>query len=382
MRFRNQIVVAAAVIAVSLPAAARFVPGSHPWLDAVGLLGPLRAAGLAAEPSQSAGGQGGGGMAGGPATVIAAEPVRQRLSDVVTAVGSARGAQSVALTSGVSGRLVALKVTAGAQVSAGEVIAELDDEAARLAVERAQLVLADAQATMQRLERLAASGTTTDLQRQDAELALRTAELALRAAERDLQDHRITAPISGFVGLIEVQPGDQVSPSVTITRIEDRSSLIVDFRVPERLAAMIATGDPVQASPLSAPETVLEGRISAIDNRVDETSRTLRVQASIANTDDALRAGMAFRIALAFTGAEHPAVDPLAIQWGGEGAFVWIVRGGKAQRLPIRILQRNADTVLVEAALQPGDLVVTEGVQVLRPGAEVAVAGAPAAPKS
>lgn len=58
---------------------------------------------------------------------------------------------------------------------------------------------------------------------------------------------------------------------------------------------------------------------------------------------------------------------------GAEGAFVWVVRGGHAARLPIRILQRNADTVLIEAALEPGDLVVTEGVQALRPDAEVQV---------
>lgn len=86
---------------------------------------------------------------------------------------------------------------------------------------------------------------------------------------------------------------------------------------------------------------------------------------------------MAFRIALEFTGAEFPAVDPLAIQWGAEGAFVWAVREGRALRLPIRILQRNADAVLVEADFAPGDLVVTEGVQSLRPGAEVQLAPGP-----
>jgi RND family efflux transporter MFP subunit len=118
---------------------------------------------------------------------------------------------------------------------------------------------------------------------------------------------------------------------------------------------------------------MLEGRIVAVDNRVDEASRTLRVQAVIANAEDRLRAGMAFAIMLTFTGAEYPAVDPLAIQWGAEGAFVWVVREAKALRVPIRILQRNARSVLIEAEFAPGDMVVTEGVQALRPGADVAV---------
>ncbi|MCB6178592.1 efflux RND transporter periplasmic adaptor subunit [Rhodobacter sp. Har01] len=373
MRLIPQILVIALVGAAAIPLSARFVPGTRPWLDRIGLLQPLASLGVV--PAKAAAGPDGQAKGGGPGAMVVAGEVRhQVLRDVVAAIGSARGVQSVDLSFGVTGRLTALTVAPGQRVAAGDVIAELDAEAALLMVERARLVLEDAQKTLDRLDQLAQSGATTSLQRQDAELALRTADLALQSAERDLTDHRLTAPIAGYVGLIEPQTGDLVTPTTTITRIEDRSSLIVDFRVPERVAARVAPGDMVAAAPISTPGQAIEGRIVAVDNRVDETSRTLRVQATIGNADDSLRAGMAFRIELAFTGAEYPAVDPLAIQWGAEGAFVWIVRQGKAVRLPIRILQRNADAVLVEAALEAGDLVVTEGVQALRPGAEVSVA--------
>jgi RND family efflux transporter MFP subunit len=376
MSFWKQLAMVIALLALALPVGARFFPGSHPWLASLGLLEPMRAAGLVPAPAEgdAEGGPRRGG--GGAVRVIAAEPQRAVLRDVVTAIGSARGAQSVALTPAIAGRIVAIRVAAGDLVPQGAVIAELDSETARLAMERAELVLADAQATVARLDRLAASGAASDLQRQDAALALRTAELGLRSAEHDLSQHQITAPVGGVVGLMSAQVGDQVGPTTEVTRIEDRSSLIVDFRVPERVAALIRPGDAVDARPLSDPGRSLTGRISAIDNRVDEASRSLRVQAAIANTDDSLRSGMAFRIALEFTGATHPSVDPLAIQWGSEGAFVWIVRDGKATRLPIRILQRNAADVLVEADLRPGDMVVTEGVQALRPGAEVEVVSA------
>lgn len=380
MRILPQLGLILVLGAVAVPLAARFVPGTHPWLARAGLLTPLQAAGVIAGPAEggaaseaAAGAGGGSGGGGGAVPVVAAAPAQLLLRDVVTAIGSARGAQAVVLSPEVTGRIIALRAVPGQEVAAGAVIAELDAEQAELAVERAKLVYEDAQATLTRLERLAGSGATTDLQRQEAELARRTAELVLRTAERDLADHRLVAPIAGFVGLIEVQVGDLVSPATVVTRIEDRSSLIVDFRVPERVAVLVKPGDPVSASPVSAPGVMLDGVITAVDNRVDETSRTLRVQAQIANDDDSLRAGMAFSIVLEFTGAEYPAVDPLAIQWGAEGAFVWIVREGKAARLPIRILQRNAEDVLVEAALQPGDLVVTEGVQALRPGAAVTV---------
>jgi hypothetical protein len=108
------------------------------------------------------------------------------------------------------------------------------------------------------------------------------------------------------------------------------------------------------------------------------------VQAEIENKDDAYRPGMAFRISVAIAGESHPSVDPLAIQWGSDGPYVWLVRDGKASREAIRILQRNATSVIVDLAARPGDLVVSEGVQALRPGAAVDVSAASAntAPKS
>ena len=374
MKVIPQLAIIALIGAVAVPLSAWFVPGTRPWLDQIGLLQPLAAAGLVpSEQAEDAKGPGGANPGAGGVPVVASAFEIEPLKDVVSAIGSARGVQAVELSFEVTGRLEAMVVAPGSRVAAGAVIAQLDAETAQLAVERARLVLADAKRTADRLAQLSASGATTELQQQEAELTLRTAELALQSAERDLANHRLLAPIAGYVGLVEAQVGDLVSSSTPITRIEDRSSLLVEFRVPERLAAMVAVGDAVQATAISTPGEVIEGRIVAVDNRIDEASRTLRVQATISNADDRLRAGMAFQITLTFTGKEFPAVDPLAIQWGADGAFVWVVRDAKAARQPIRILQRNAETVLVDAAFEPSDLVVTEGVQALRPGADVTV---------
>jgi RND family efflux transporter MFP subunit len=332
----------------------------------------MRAAGLvAAEGGEAADGRQDRGR---DDVRVVADAVRSvPLSDVVTVIGSARGVQAVDLSFPITGRITSLTVAPGDRVEAGAVIAELDSGAARLSVDRARLVLEDARRTVDRLDQLAQTGTATALQRQDAELALRTAELELEIAERALAEHRLVAPISGFVGLIEPQPGDILSTATVLTRIEDRSSLVVDFRLPERLAPMVGLGTSVTATAISQPGSATLGHVIAVDNRVDEASRTLRVQAEIENRDDRLRSGMAFRIDLAFPGVEHPAIDPLSIQWGSDGAFVWVVREARAERLPIRILQRNEDHVLVEADILPGDLIVTEGVHLLRPGSDVAV---------
>jgi RND family efflux transporter MFP subunit len=398
----GQILVSLVVVAVATVLAALYVPAALPLIERAGLVQPLTQLGVlapageaapegAGQPggAQAAGGrpgqgQGGGGGApgggarggppggGGPTAVVADEPAQRVMNDIVTAIGSARAARSVILSAEVGGRIVALNVASGDYVEAGTVVAELDDEAARIVLDRAALVADDARATRDRVAQLRASGSATDLQTREAELALQTAELALREAEFDLERHRITAPISGWVGILAADAGNRIAPGDEITRIDDRSSLIVDFRVPERVVSSLSPGDPLAATPLAEPDREIAGTIEALDNRVDEASRTLLVRAAIGNADDRLRPGMAFLIALAFTGDSHPAVDPLAIQWGSDGAYVWAVRDAKALRLPVRILQRGTDAVLIEADFLPGDLVVTEGVQALRPGADVA----------
>src|SRR5690606_25717607 len=93
------------------------------------------------------------------------------------------------------------------------------------------------------------------------------------------------------------------------------------------------------------------------------------------NPGDTLRSGMAFSVSMRFPGDSFPAVSPLAVQWSTDGAYVWIVRDGTALRTPVRVVQRNADSILVDGAFADGDQVVVEGVQGVRVGQPVAVAG-------
>lgn len=369
----KQALLTGAVVAAAFVAWALYLPAARPLLTGLGVLEPMQRIGLIAAPAPAPGAD-----APRPApaavTVVAVAPELREIEDVVAAIGTARSVRSAVLAAEVPGRLVSLAVASGDFVEAGAVLAELDSEAARIALARAELLLRDAQSDFARLSRLRQSGSGTELQLQEAELALRGAELELRQARFDLQRHTLTAPIAGWVGLLDVEPGDLIAAGTAIATIEDRTSLLVEFRVPERVASRLAPGDALLAAPLADPAARLEGRITALDNRVDQTSRSLRVQAAIGNSGDRLRAGMAIGIEMSFTGAPHPAVDPLAIQWGAEGAYIWAVRGGKALPLAIRILQRSAEAVLIEAALEPGDLVVTEGVQMLRPGAAVTLA--------
>lgn len=384
MQLWKQAMLGVALTAGTVWVIATQMPGGRAMLDQVGLGPVLDRVGLvpAAEPQGGAPAQGGWGGGGGVARVVAEPPGLAAVADSIASIGDGRALRSVAVVPQAPGRIAAVLVASGDRVEAGQMLVQLDDAAETIALERARLLLEDARARVDRVERLRGSGTTTDVQIREAELALRQAELGLRQAEFDLQQRRVIAPIGGWIGILNAEVGAQVGPAVELAQIDDRSALLVDFRLPERMVGRLAPGDTVQAQTLATGFAPTEGRISAIDNRVDPASRTLRVQARLDNADDRLRAGMAFSIRIELPGAQVPSVDPLAVQWSREGAYVWVARDGKAARVPVRIVQRADAMVLVQGDFRPDDLVIVEGVQAVRPGAAVEVIGAAPGPEA
>lgn len=382
----KQIALALVIVLAAAAAWVLFVPGSRQVLAGWGI-DWAQASTDKAEQSQGRNGNGsnrqGAGRGNMPRTPVVTRDVSTgTINDRLSAIGTGRALKSVIVNPFASGRLTEITVNAGDKVAAGSVIAKLDSDSEEIALERARIAQADAEASLERIRALRASNTASAVQLREAELALDNARLAVRDATLALERRSIIAPISGTVGILPVEAGNYVTSQTTIATIDDRSRIIVDFWVPERFTGLIAIGAPLSANSVARPGQVIPGVVSAVDNRLDEQSRTLRVQARLDNDDDALRAGMSFQVEMRFAGDTYPSVDPLAVQWGGDGAFVWALSSGKAKRVPVRIIQRNTDNVLVEAALAAGDKVVTEGVHTVREGAELLVAGSEAATRS
>jgi len=257
-------------------------------------------------------------------------------------------------------------VSAGMHVNIGDPVAKLDSDNEEIAVERAKVEVDDAELAMARTVKLRASNTATEVQELSAKLALDKARLTLRDAELAADRRTIRAPVSGIVGILPVDAGNYVTSDTTIARIDNRDHILIDVWVPERFAPLIKIGQQVKATSIARPGEEFVGRISAIDNMIDEQSRTLRIRAEVDNASGVLQSGMSFSVSLAFPGDPYPAVDPLAIQWNAEGAYVWRVKNGVVEHVRVGIVQRNADSVLVTGALHQGDLVVTKGVQNLQ----------------
>ncbi|WP_442581560.1 efflux RND transporter periplasmic adaptor subunit [Mesorhizobium sp. ASY16-5R] len=307
---------------------------------------------------------------------VVVEPVSSAtINDRLQAIGTGRANATVTVTPYTAGRLTGFLVQSGAHIDKGQVIATLDSETEEIALDRAKIARDDAAAKVTRMEALRKSNAATTVQLTEAQLALRNGDLAVHDAQLALDRRSVISPISGVVGILPIEAGNYVTSQSSVATVDDRSSILVDFWVPERFAAAVEVGAEISATPLANPKNSYQGNVSAVDNRIDEKSRTLWVQARIANPSDSLRAGMSFQVAMKFPGETYPAVSPLAVMWGTDGAFVWMVKDGKVDRMPVRIIQRNTETVLVDAPIASGDMVVTEGVQSVRQGSEVRIAG-------
>ncbi len=370
MKALRQIILSFAVLVAGLYAWITYVPAAQPFLERVGLFDLL---GIEAPQAQSTA-QNRERPGAGPTRVIAAKVGERALADRINAIGDGRARRSVTVRSNAVGVITDLALNAGGYVEAGAVIAKLQDEAEKIALEQAKIRLEDARTEAERIKRLEATGATTEVRLRETELARRSAELAVRQAEFDLSQRQIVAPISGWVGIIDLEQGDRVNAQDVIVTITDRSDILIDFRVPERVVNKIAIGQTFDVTPLGLRNTTLTGEISAIDSVVDRASRTLLVQGRVPNKADLLRAGMAFSVNITFPGETMLSIAPLAVQWSSDGPFVWVVREGKAVQVAVTIAQRNSDEVLVTSDdLRAQDIVVTEGVQTLREGAGVSV---------
>ena len=366
------IVLGAAVVAWIL-----FVPGSTATLANYGIVLPF---GPTAAEQVAGPGSGPGGRSRGSnrQTNVVTTPVTlATINDTLNAIGEGTAIRSVTVSSPAGGNLAEVLVRPGQVVAAGDIIARLDSQAEQIDFDRAKLAADDAGATLARTEGLASSNVVAATAVTAAQLAAANADLELRNAEVALARRTITSPIAGTVGLIRVTPGNYVPAQTAVTTIDDTSAILVDFWVPERYAATIALDAPVAVSAVALPGRSFEGRVTAIDNRIDPASRTLQVQAEIPNDDHMLRAGMSFSVALDFPGEQYPTVNPLAILWSAEGSYVWKYDAGKATQVMAEIVQRNSDGVLVRGDLTVGDAIITEGILQLTEGAEVTLLDGP-----
>ncbi|NTJ42756.1 efflux RND transporter periplasmic adaptor subunit [Agrobacterium larrymoorei] len=377
MRVWKQVGVSLAVVGAGFCLWAYNSSTAKDMLAKAGLVNAEKPAPQSASGSPArAGGQGGGRN---NATLVITAPVKTgTVNDRVSAIGNGEAIQSVVVTPQASGLISEILISSGQRVKKGDVLARLDDDEQVIEREKAQVALKSAIDKSSSYKNLQSVARLDVL---DAQIAEEAAKLALRTSELNLTRRNIVAPINGIAGIVAVNIGDNATTQSSIVSLDDRSKILVNFWAPERFTTAIKVGMPVEATSISRPGETFKGEVEAVDNRVDEASRTIRVRAVFDNAQDTLRAGMSFGVTMRFEGENYPSVDPLAVQWDAEGSYVWRVTDNKSSKVRVQVVQRNPDSVLVKAGLGEGDLLVTEGLQRVREGGTVRIGNEPKAPE-
>ena len=291
----------------------------------------------------------------------------------VEAIGSARAATSAEIYAETDGRVTNVLFSAGDFVRSGQPLVRLDSRQERLAVEAAQVDVREADQLLGRYRRIEDTGAISESQIEAGETALASARVALEQARTALADRVVRAPFSGHVGLTEIDPGDRVNDATPITQIDQRGTLYVDFPAPEAVFSALRPGQVVQVTPFSDPSREIDARVVASDTRISQDSRDFIVRTAIPNEDDRLRPGMSFRVTFNRAGETRPVVPEEAIVWGGEGSHLFVIREGKAVRVPVTITARREGSVFVDGAIRRQDRVIVEGVQKVRDGQDIRI---------
>ncbi|MEL7259672.1 MAG: efflux RND transporter periplasmic adaptor subunit, partial [Pseudomonadota bacterium] len=308
-----------------------------------------------------------------PVTIEVAKAKTSQISETVEAVGTTRALRSIEIVPEDEGRVVTLNITPGAKVKKGDVLVKLDET-----IERADLAEASARMTEQelalaRIERLLSTSAVSQASLEEATARLAEAEAALERARQRLSDRTIAAPFDGIVGLSEVDAGARIEAGDMITRLDDLSQVELEFSLPETLFGRVNRGLAVTATSPAFPDKRFQGRIEAVDSRIDPIARAFRTRAVIPNPEGLLPAGMFMSLTLTLSELEALTVPEEAIVFQAAATYVFLIESQEARRISVTTGARRDGRIAVLSGLTEGDIVAIRGLARLRDGSTVTI---------
>ncbi len=315
------------------------------------------------------------GGGGPPAVVTTTVLAPAAWTDTIDALGTATARESITVTAKVSETVAKVNFESGDVAKAGDVLVTLSDRATVAGRAEAEADYRENQKLFERQQDLAKRQLIAASQF-DAQRAARDAAKArLDQVRSQVSDRVISAPFAGVLGQRMVSEGSLVTPGTVITTLDDVSRIRLDFSVPERQLAALATGQAVIATSEAYPGQDFRGAITSVGSRVDSVTRALMVRAEFDNPDQKLRPGMLLQVAVQREGRQTLQVPELSLVQMGQQAFVFRVEAeDKVAQVPVKIGARRPGWVEIVDGVKAGDRIVVDGTVKLKAGSKIAEA--------
>ena len=311
-------------------------------------------------------------------------------------IGNVQSQHSVNIKPQIDGVLTEIFYKEGEVVKKGALLATIDDRALVASLnqvtaekQRLNAQLKIAEMDLHRQNNLFQQDATSK-QLVDQQVALvaqlkaslASADAMIAAAKVQLSFTKITSPISGKIGIRQIDPGNFVKTSdvtglVTITQI---TPIYVTFSLPQellpRIQKLVNNKEfiPVTALDQDQGQKLGDGQLVTIDNQIDQTTGTVRIKAEFANKEQILWPGQSVAIQIR-TGLSLKAlvVPASAVQQGLDKLFVYRIKNNKAEAAPVTVQYQNDEIAVIGSGLALQDSVVIDGQSRLKPGATVSI---------
>ena len=332
-----------------------------------------------------------------PVTVVAA--VAQDVPIYLDEVGKCVARESVAVQPQVSGRITEIHFVDGADLKKGDLLFTIDPRPYKAQLDSAEANLAQQKAALElnkiQYSRAAALNESGVIAQQDydtrknavdvAEAQVSQTEAAVEAARLNLEYTSIHSPIDGRAGHRLVDLGNVVTPtSGPLLTIERMDPIYADFNITENDLSTVQSNAAkgalrVEVSLPDQTDKPVIGQLTFLDNSVQTATGTVMLRATVPNSDRRLWPGRFVNVRLVLSTRRKAILVPASVpQLSAKGTFVYVVKeDSTAESRPVKLGQRQGDSVVVDEGLKPGERVVLNGQIAVTPGGKVRIEGSP-----